>query len=480
MFFSPVLGSSGRKQIRFVKTSETLEEGVSAAEGKQMNHNMESMEIRKLVLSMSLPIIISMLVQALYNIVDSVFVAGISQDALLSVSLCYPVQTVMVAVACGTGAGFNTVLAGFLGQKNYRNADLTAVHGIILALLSGAVTAAAGLLCAGWFLSFFTEKPQVLEMGTDYIRICTAFSFGVYVQITYERIMQATGNAFYNMIMQGFGAVVNIILDPVLIYGLWGVPALGVSGAAIATVAGQILAMITGVMLVRTKVRVLHIRLQGFRWSWHITARIYRIGIPAILMQSVMSLMTVFMNMILSVFSMTAISVFSIYYKLQQFVFMAVSGMTNALIPIAAYNNGARLPSRVVQAADFSLYTAVGIMLAGTIVFEVFPHPLLSLFHADRSMYDIGIPALRIISLSFAAAGITIIIAAVLQALEMARVSLFLTLLRQMVLLLPMAWVLASFFGMNACWWAFPITETVTAAAAFWVWKRVRADLLAE
>lgn len=439
---------------------------------------MESMEIRKLVLSMSLPIIVSMLVQALYNIVDSVFVAGISQDALLSVSLCYPVQTVMIAVACGTGAGFNTVLAGFLGQKDCRKADLTAAHGIVLALFSWVVTAGFGLLAAGRFLSFFTADPQVLEMGTDYIRICTLFSFGVYVQITYERIMQATGNVIFNMVMQGLGAVFNILLDPVLIYGLFGVPALGVRGAAAATVAGQILAMLTGIFLVRTRVRDLHVTFRGFRWSWEIVGRIYKIGVPAILMQSVTSFMTVFMNMILSAFSVTAISVFGIYYKLQQFVFMAVSGMTNALIPIAAYNNGARLPHRVVQAAEFSLCAAAVIMLAGTAVFELFPQALLSMFHADESMYGIGIPALRIISLSFAAAGITIVLSAVLQALELARTSLLLTLLRQLVLLLPLTWMLARIFGLNACWWAFPVTETAAAAAALLVWRKVKTDLL--
>ncbi len=440
-------------------------------------NKMESMEVKRLVFSMSLPIIISMLVQALYNIVDSIFVAGISQDALLSVSLCYPIQTIMVAVACGLGAGFNTVLAGYLGEKNFKMADHTLSHGIYLSLICALLFAIFGMFCAEWFLSFFTTQDHVIAMGAAYIRICTLFSFGVFVQITYERIMQATGNVIYNMILQGAGALINIILDRILIYGYFGLPAMGTAGAAIATVIGQIAAMSIGILLVQHKVKELHVKLFPVSISLLITKRILIIAIPSMLMQSVMSFMTVFMNMILSAFSAMAISVFSVYYKLQQFVFMAVSGMTNALIPIIAYNHGAKRYDRIIQAADFSLVAAAGIMLAGTIVFELFPKELLSLFHADGEMYAIGIPALRIISISFVAAGVTMVICSILQALNLAGASLVLTLLRQMIILLPLTYILARLISLSFAWWSFPITEVFTAVLALVFYNRVKGNL---
>ena len=440
-------------------------------------NKMESMEVKRLVFSMSLPIIISMLVQALYNIVDSIFVAGISQDALLSVSLCYPIQTIMVAVACGLGAGFNTVLAGYLGEKNFKMADHTLSHGIYLSLICALLFAIFGMFCAEWFLSFFTTQDNVLAMGAAYIRICTLFSFGVFVQITYERIMQATGNVIYNMILQGAGALINIILDPILIYGYFGLPAMGTAGAAIATVIGQIAAMSIGILLVQHNVKELHVKLFPVSISLLITKRILIIAIPSMLMQSVMSFMTVFMNMILSAFSAMAISVFSVYYKLQQFVFMAVSGMTNALIPIIAYNHGAKRYDRIIQASDFSLIAAAGIMLAGTIVFELFPKELLSLFHADGEMYAIGIPALRIISISFVAAGVTMVICSILQALNLAGASLVLTLLRQMIILLPLTYILARLISLSFAWWSFPITEVFTAVLALVFYNRVKGNL---
>lgn len=440
-------------------------------------NKMESMEVKRLVLSMSLPIIISMLVQALYNIVDSIFVAGISQAALLSVSLCYPVQTIMVAVACGLAAGFNTVLAGYLGEKNFKMADDTVSHGIYLSLLCAVIFAIAGIFGAEWFLSFFTHEADIIAMGASYIRICTLFSFGIFVQITYERIMQATGNVIYNMILQGAGALINIILDPILIYGYFGLPELGVAGAAIATVIGQLAAMLIGILLVRTKVKELHVRLFPVSYSALITKRILIIAIPSMLMQSVMSFMTVFMNMILSAFSAMAISVFSVYYKLQQFVFMAVSGMTNALIPIIAYNHGAKRYDRIIQSADFSLVVASIIMVCGTIIFQLFPEQLLSLFHADAEMYAIGIPALRIISFSFVAAGLTMVICSILQALNLAGASLVLTLMRQMVILLPLTYVFARFVSLSFAWWAFPLTEGLTAVCAMLFYIRVKKNL---
>ena len=443
-----------------------------------MENKMESMEIKKLVLNMSLPIIISMVIQALYNIVDSMFVAGISQDALLSVSLCYPVQTMIIAVACGTGVGFNTVLSRYLGEHNKDKADRTTAHGIILSLFNWLIFAFLGLFFADKFLAVFSDRPGIIAMGSVYTRICTMFSFGVFIQITYERIMQATGHVVYSMIMQGTGAILNIILDPILIYGLCGMPKMGVAGAAIATVLGQIVAMTLGILIVQKKIKTLHVDLRHFRFSKEITVKIYQIGIPAILMQSIMSFMTVFMNMILGAFSQMAISVFSVYFKLQQFVFMAVSGMTNALIPIVAYNYGARHKERIVKASDFSLLLAIGIMFFGMLIFQFMPRQLLAMFQADAEMYTIGVPALRIISLSFVFAGISMVLCSVFQALDLAKTSLIVTLLRQMVILLPLTFILAKFFGLQACWWSFPITEIVCALLVLIFWKKIKDGLV--
>lgn len=427
------------------------------------------MEIKKLIMTMSLPIMISMLVQALYNIVDSMFVARVSMDALTAVSLCYPVQMILVAVACGTGVGVNALLSRFLGEKHVKNASQVALHGILLSLVNGLVFAILGFFFSEAFLKLFTNDPQILEMGISYMRICMIFSFGIFVQITYERIMQATGNTVYNMIIQGIGALTNIILDPILIFGYLGIPAMGVGGAAIATVLGQMVAMALGVYITKHKMHDIPLQIRSFKFNPTLMKHIYRIAIPAILMQSIMSFMTVFMNMILVGFSTLAVSVFSIYFKLQQFVFMAVSGMNNALIPIISYNYGAKKKTRILDSIHFALLIACVIMLVGTVVFQLFPEQLLSLFDANQDMLVIGVPALKIISISFLFAGVSLVLCSVFQAVDHGGKSLFITLLRQMMLLIPMAYVLATLFGINVNWWAFPITEGLCCILSLWL-----------
>lgn len=424
-------------------------------------NKMGSMEIKKLIMTMSLPIMISMLVQALYNIVDSMFVARVSEDALAAVSLCYPVQMILVAVACGTGVGVNALLSRYLGQKNKDDASQVALHGILLSILNGAVFAVLGIFFSEAFLRLFTDNEAILSMGVSYMRICTIFSVGVFVQITYERIMQSTGNTVYNMIIQGVGALTNIILDPIFIFGYFGVPAMGVAGAAVATVIGQMVAMLLGITITNKKVKEIDLSLRNFQFHLPMVKDMYRIAVPAILMQSIMSFMTVFMNMILVTFSALAVSVFSIYFKLQQFVFMAVSGMNNALIPIISYNYGAKKKERILASIRFSLQISCGIMLVGTIVFQLFPTQLLYLFDAKEEMLSIGIPALRIISISFLFSGVSLVLCSVFQAIDHGIKSLIVTLLRQMVLLVPMAFVLAQAFGLDVSWWAFPITEAI-------------------
>lgn len=438
---------------------------------------MENTEIKKLVLTMSLPIIISMVIQALYNIVDSIFVAKVSPEALTAVSLCYPVQTIMVAVACGTAVGFNTLLARYMGQKKMKEANNTLMHGLLLGFANGIVFAILGLLFSNAFLSCFTSDSTILSMGNTYIRICTVLSFSVFVQIIFERIMQATGNAMYNMVMQAAGAIINIILDPIFIFGYFGLPAMGVKGAAIATVIGQLCGMSLGYIITKVKIKDLQIQMSNFKFSTEILKRIYQVGVPAILMQSVLSFMTVFMNMILASFSALAISVFSVYYKLQQFVNMAVLGITNALIPILSYNYGAKRNDRVKEAIHFSLVLSIGIMFVGTVIFQLFPKQLMSMFSANAEMYSIGIPALKEISLSFVFAGISMILCSCFQALNHANESLWITLGRQLVILLPITYFLMHTFGMNIGWYAFVITEVICALASMILWKKINKVL---
>lgn len=430
-------------------------------------NKMGTMEIKKLIMTMSLPIMISMLVQALYNIVDSMFVARVSDNALAAVSLCYPIQMIIVALACGTAVGLNALLSRYLGQKMQKEANQVALHGILLAVVNWIVFAIIGIFFSEPFLRLFSTDEEILQMGISYMRICTILSFGVFMQITYERIMQSTGNTVYNMIIQGVGALVNILLDPIFIFGMFGMPKLGVTGAAIATVTGQIIAMLMGIIITQKKIKEVQIHFKEFKFHMQMIKDMYRIAIPAILMQSIMSFMTVFMNMILVRFSELAVSAFSIYFKLQQFVFMAVNGMNNALIPIISYNYGAKKQKRIMESIHFSLLIACVIMVVGTMIFQIFPQQLMYLFDAKEEMMSIGVPALRIISLSFIFAGVSLVLSSVFQSVDHANKSLVVTLLRQMVLLLPLVYVLAQQFGLDALWWAFPITESIVSVLAF-------------
>lgn len=444
-----------------------------------MNENkMGTMEIKKLIITMSIPIVISMLVQALYNIVDSMFVARISPEALSAVSLCYPVQMIIIAVACGTGVGINAWLSRYLGQKKKDQASQVALHGLLLALLNGLIFAILGIFFSKIFLRIFTDSTSILSLGNSYLKICMIFSFGVFVQIMFERIMQATGNPFYNMVIQGLGALTNIILDPIFIFGLFGMPAMGVKGAAIATVIGQMFAMILGIYITKKYIRDIDLNISKFQWNTILVKDIYRLAFPAILMQSIMSFMTVFMNLILAGVSVLAVSVFGIYFKLQQFVIMGLLGMSNALIPIISFNYGARKQERIHQAIRFSLIVTIFMMLLGTIVFQAIPGTLLALFDADSSMIQMGIPALKTISLSFIPCGISLILCSCFQAVDHPYESLVITLLRQLILLIPMAYVFTQLGGLELCWYAFLITELITMVLSLFFLKKIKKLLV--
>lgn len=440
-------------------------------------NKMGTMPEGRLIVTMSFPIMLSMLVQALYNIVDSAFVARISEDALTAVSLAFPVQLLMIAVATGTGVGVNALLSRRLGQKKQEEANAVAVNGVFLSVCFWLVFAVLGLLFGRSFIALFTDVPAVIDMGTSYVTVVTVASCGVFLLFVAERLMQATGNTVYHMVTQLIGAVLNCILDPIMIFGLLGFPALGTTGAALATVLSQIIAMSIGFFI---NVRFNHdvrLHLRGFRPDGGILGEIVRIGLPAAVQQSLLSVLTVGLNRILMPFSQTAVSFYGVYYKLQNFLFMPVYGLNNALIPMIGYNFGAKNRRRIERITRYALYLAVGIMAAGTVLFELIPVPLLRLFDASDAMLALGVPAIRIISVSFCFAGASVILSGCMQGLGRGNESLWVALLRQLIVILPAA-VLLSRLSLTAVWLAFPLAEAVGLAAAVLLHRRVTRRLL--
>lgn len=442
-------------------------------ESTRQENKMGVMPIPKLLITMSLPMIASMLVQALYNIVDSMFVAQLNEDALTAVSLAFPIQNLMIAVAAGTGVGINALLSKSLGEKKYETANRIAVNGILLGVLSSLVFALAGILGSRAFFEIQTKDTQIIEYGVEYMSIITIASIGIFLQITFERLMQSTGKTFFNMITQGTGAIINIILDPILIFGWFGLPKMGVTGAALATVIGQIIAAMMGIFFNQKCNKEIHVTFKGFKPCKHTIGEIYKIGVPSIIMQSIGSLTTFGMNNILLMFSSTAATVFGVYFKLQSFIFMPVFGLTNGMIPIVAYNYGARNKKRIYQTIKLSAMIAVGIMLVGVIVFQSIPATLLGLFEASEHMLAIGVPALQTISLSFVFAGFCIVVSSVFQALGNGVYSMLMSFVRQIIVILPVAFVFAKFLGLDAVWFSYPIAEIVAVVMCIFMLKRI-------
>ena len=436
-------------------------------------NKMGVMPVNKLLISMALPMMISMLVQALYNIVDSMFVAQISENALTAVSLAFPAQNLMIAVGTGTGVGINALVSRSLGEKNGERANLIANNGLLLYVLSGLVFALFGIFGSRLFFRAQTADPEIVELGTQYLRICCLLSTAMFMQFGFERILQATGRTFYTMLTQGLGAIVNIIMDPILIFGLFGAPKLGVRGAAVATVFGQICAACLACFFNKTKNDDIVINPKKYHLQGHAVKSIYAIGIPSICMVSIGSIMTFGMNKILIGFTSTAAAVFGVYFKLQSFIFMPVFGMNNGMVPIIGYNYGARKPDRLMKTRKLAITYAVGIMLIGTILFWVFTKQLLGIFNASEQMLAIGIPALRIISLSFVLAGFDIICASAMQALGHGVISLIISILRQLAVLLPVAFIFSKIWGLDAVWIAFPLAECVALVVTILFWRKV-------
>ena len=422
-------------------------------------NKMGVMPVNKLLVTMSLPMIVSMLVQALYNVVDSVFVSMVSENQLTAVSLAFPIQTLMIAFGTGTGVGVSALLSRSLGEKDYEHANKTAKNGVFLAVLTYLLFLFVGILASSAFYHSQTNDPEILAAGISYITICCTFSFGLFTQLIMEKLLQSTGKTIYSMVIQGVGAVINLIFDPILIFGLCGVPAMGAKGAAIATVAGQIIAGVLAIVLNVKKNHELSINMKGFRPDKGMIGKIYAIGIPSIIMQAIGSIMTYGMNLILISFSSTATAVFGVYYKLQSFIFMPIFGLNNGMVPIIAYNYGAGKRKRMVKTIKLSMMYAVTIMAIGFAVFQLIPEKLLELFSASETMLEIGVPALRTISYSFIFAGYCIVAGSVFQALGNAVYSLIVSVARQMIVLLPAAYILSKIGGLADVWYSFPLAE---------------------
>lgn len=444
---------------------------------ERKENKMGTMSVNRLLISMSLPMMISMLVQALYNIVDSIFVSQINEYALRAVSLAFPVQSLMIAVAVGTAVGVNAFLSKTLGEKNFEKANIIALNGIFLAVMGTVLFALIGLFVSRPFFASQTDIPEVRSYGVTYLTICCTVSLGIFMQTIFERLLQATGKTFYTMITQGTGAVINLILDPILIFGLCGMPKLGVAGAALATVFGQMVAAVMACVCNLKYNHELTLSFKGFRPDLRLIGQIYKVGAPSIVVQSVGSVMTYGMNLILAQFG-AAQTVFGVYFKLQSFVFMPVFGLNNGMVPIIAYNYGAGRRDRVIATLKSSICYGVGIMLCGLVIIQLFPDRLLRFFNATEELLEIGVPALRTICLSFLFAGFCIIVGSAFQALGNGVYSMVVSVTRQLCVLLPVAKLLSLSGNVHLIWWAFPIAEIFSVGLSVFFLIRIYQKII--
>lgn len=446
-------------------------------------NKMGTMSIGKLVFNMSLPMMVSMLVQALYNIVDSIFVAKLSENALTAVSLAFPLQTLLIAVGTGTGVGMNALLSKSLGEKNFKKANKTATNAAFIYALSYIVFLILGFTIVKPFYrsQVGSADAEIMTMGVDYLSTVMIFSFGIFTQVFFERLLTSTGRTIFSMTSQLSGALTNIILDPILIFGMFGFPKMGVTGAAVATVIGQCVAGIVAGTCNHKFNHEVKFEFKGFRPDLKIIGTIYAVGIPSIIMQSIGSIMTYCMNRILIEFSSTATAVFGVYFKLQSFFFMPVFGLNNGITPIIAYNYGARQRKRMTKTITLSLFVAFCLTFIGFVLFESIPQVLLGMFSASDDLLKIGIPALRTIGVHYLIAWYCIIAGTVFQALGKAIFSMVVSIMRQLVVLIPAAYLLAKFGGLYMVWWSFPIAEIMSfiVSTAFFIriWRTVIKDI---
>ena len=445
----------------------------------QRENKMGVMPVGKLLFTMSLPIMISMLVQALYNVVDSMFVARVSENALTALSIAFPIQNLMIAVSVGLGVGLNAVVSRALGAKDTKGVNRAATNGIMLMFICGLLFMLGGATLVRPYFEMQTDIEEIVTSGIDYTSIVMMGSMGVFMQILFERLLQSTGRTMLTMFSQGIGAIINIIFDPIFIFGYFGFPKMGVAGAAYATVLGQWVAALLGLILnIRMNPEV-SINMKGFRPHGATIRLILSIGIPSVVMQSIGSVMTFLMNQILIAFSSTAVAVFGVYFKLQSFVFMPVFGLTNGTVPIVAYNFGARKGERMKKTIQYSVYAAIAIMICGALIFQSIPDKLLMLFDASDEMLRVGVPALRIISLGFPLAGFGIGAGAVFQALGFSVYSMIISLIRQLVVLIPCAYLIGMLTGdVTGVWWAFVVAEVVSLTVSALYLRRVNRNVI--
>ncbi len=439
----------------------------------ERENKMGVLPINKLLITMSLPMMASMLVQALYNIVDSIFVSRVAEDALTAVSMAFPLQMLMIALAGGTGVGINAILSRALGEKEFDKANKTAVNGIFLSVISYLLFLVIGLTVVRPFYMSQTTDPEIIEYGVQYLTIVLTCSFGIFGQFIFERLLTSTGRTFYTMITQGTGAIINLIMDPILIFGLLGAPKMGVAGAALATIIGQIVAAVLACIFNIKKNPDIHISFKGFKPDGKLIGNIYKIGVPSIIMQSIGSLMVYIMNKILIGFSSTAVAVFGVYFKLQSFVFMPVFGLNNGMIPIVAYNYGAEKKDRMMKTWKLAWIYATAIMVAGVAVVEAIPGVLLGFFDASAEMTAMGTVALRIIGIHFPVAAYCIVTGSMFQALGVSVYSMIVSIMRQIVVLIPAAYLLSLLGNVDYVWWSFPIAEVMSAAVTTLFFKRI-------
>ena len=439
---------------------------------------MAVIPVRRLLLNMAWPMMLSMLIQALYNLVDSMFVAQLSSDGFVALALVYPIQTLMIAVCVGTGVGFNALLARRLGEDRPDEANRVVANGYFVYLVCWVVLLVLGVGLAPVFMGLFAPgQPQVIDYGIQYLSIVTGASVGICMQFAGERTLQATGNTVGPMVIQGIGAVINLILDPLLIFGIGPFPRMEVAGAALATVLGQVVGMVVGLCMVRRS-SIVRLSFRGFRPDSAIIRTMFRVGVPAILVQALATVMNLGMNLILPLFTASGVFILGAYFKLQSFLFMPVNGLNNALIPIVSFNYGARQRSRITGVIHFALVLSAAIMAVGTVVFLAIPGPLLRLFDADAAVLAEGISALRLIALSFVCAGVSVILCAALQALGAANSSLVVSLLRQLVLLFPLALLLGA-LRPSLVWLAFLLSEGAACLTALLLYRRTARGRLA-
>lgn len=443
-------------------------------------NKMGTMPIGKLLFNMSLPMMISMLVQALYNIVDSIFVAKLSENALTAVSLAFPLQTLLIAVGTGTGVGMNALLSKSLGEKNFKKANATASNAAVLYFFSYLVFFILGFTIVRPFYAsqIGNADQEIMELGIEYLSTVMIFSFGLLAQVFFERLLTSTGRTIFSMTSQLTGAITNIILDPILIFGLLGAPKMGVTGAAVATVIGQCVAALVAGFCNHRYNHDVKLKFHGFRLDFHIIGTIYAVGIPTIIMQSIGSVMTYCMNRILIEFSSTATAVFGVYFKLQSFFFMPVFGLNNGITPIIAYNYGAGQRKRMLKTIKLSMLVAFFLTFIGFLCFEGIPQILLSLFNASDEMLTIGVPALRIIGIHYLIAWFCIVSGTVFQALGKAFFSMIVSIMRQLFVLIPAAYILAKLGGLHVVWWSFPIAEVISLMVSSFFLVRINRTII--